>query len=245
MSDNSSTTLVKGLKIIELLSEHSGATLTLISQELSMNKTTVFRLLQTLITTGYVKKFNSQYSLTHNNNLFSQPSAPSLNWITIPIVKEIVNKYHATAFIGILESYEVVISQVFASEDNTDGLKKIGDSTPITMSALGKSIVAFLEPKQQEAFIEGMDFPDGTKYTLDNQNVIRQNLGEIKSQGFALDDEESEIGIRCLAVPIFVNGKSVASLGISNSYNNLKRSELKRIAKDLTQCSQQITNEYF
>ncbi|PMD73903.1 IclR family transcriptional regulator [Companilactobacillus nuruki] len=236
---NSSSTLRNGLAILALLRKNGGLRLTEISNQLILNKSTVLRLLDTLMELNYVKKIDKHYSIKHNN------SDPYLNWISIPVSKEITNHFQTTAFIGILRNENVVITQVLPAKKGFEEFKVLGNSTPINLSALGKGIVAFLSDEQQVNIVKKLTFDKGTKYTITGQKTFLKNLKITAQKGYALDDEESSIGIRCLAVPIYRNGQVIASLGISGSFERLPRQKLQSIAKELIKCSQQITNEFF
>lgn len=242
---NSASTLRNGLKILEILKSTSGLRLTEISQQLGLNKTTVFRLLGTLVELNYLKKIDNKYSLVHQTDITNQYNDPYLNWVAIPVSKNITNKFQTTAFIGILRGKDVVITQVFPANQGFDEFKVLGNVTPVNLSALGKGIVAFLPQDEQTNILKQLNFDIATKYTLSDQLTFQQNLKIIAQQGYALDDEESTIGIRCLAVPIFRNQRVIAALGISGTFDKIPRGKLKQMAHELISCSREITNEFF
>lgn len=242
---NSSSTLRNGLQILEILKKTSSLRLTEIAQQLGLNKTTTFRLLGTLVELDYLKKIDNKYSLVHQTDTTNQYNDPYLNWVAIPVSKNITNKFQTTAFIGILRGKDVVITQVFPTNQGFDEFKVLGNATPVNLSALGKGIVAFLSPAEQKQILDQLNFDIATKYTLSDQLTFQQNLKTIAQTGYALDDEESTIGIRCLAVPIFRNQKVIAALGISGTFERIPRNKLKQMAKELMKCSKEITDEFF
>lgn len=240
---NSTTTLRNGLKILQVLKQTSGLRLTEITQILQLNKTTVYRTLTTLVELNYLKKIDHRYSLVHQeNNLATTVNSAN---IAIPLPKDISTKFKTTAFIGVLNHENVVITQVLPVNNGFDEFKVLGNSTPVNLSALGKAIAAFLSSHEQHTILQQLSFNSGTKYTLSDRLTFQKNLQIINQKGFALDDEESTLGIRCLAVPIFREQKVVAALGISGTFERLPRNKLHQMAQELIRCSQQITNEFF
>lgn len=240
---NSTTTLKNGLKILQLLKQTSGLRLTEIAQTLQLNKTTAYRTLSALIELDYIKKIDHHYSLVHQENYNVTTERSPV--IAIPLTNDISIKFQTTAFIGVLNQENVVITQVLPIDRGFDEFKVLGNSTPVNLSALGKAIVAFLPSRQQQDILQQLSFNSGTKYTLTDRLTFQKNLQIINQKGFALDDEESTLGIRCLAVPIFRDQKVVAALGISGTFERLPRNKLHQMAQDLIRCSQQITNEFF
>ena len=78
----------------------------------------------------------------------------------------------------------------------------VGMSLPMYCSAVGKAMLAWLPAEEQNTIIEATDFQNLTDNTLANADTLRAELKKIRSQGFALDSEELEYGLTCVAVPI-------------------------------------------
>lgn len=239
----SSSTLRNGLKILKSLDQHSGQSLTTLSNNLDLNKSTVFRLLETLVEEKQVKKIDHLYSLDHTNSFLKKPV--NIDPVSIPVSRDILEQFNTTAYIGILSDTNVVITQVFPVKNDFSEFSVLGNVTPVHLSALGKAIVAFLPKDTQEIILEKLHYDIGTKYTLSDHMIFQRNLNVIEEKGYALDDEESSLGIRCLAVPIYRNHQVIASFGLSGTFESLPRTGLVKISKMLMKSSQQITNEFF
>lgn len=241
MTQYLSGTLAKGFKILAYLQQHPSATLNETAMALTLNKTTTFRLLASLVELQYVTKEAQTYTLATANQLLTQVNAPMLNWVAVPIAKKITQKYQVTAYIGILDGPDVVITQVIGFNDDLTEYAKIGSAAPINESALGKSIAAYLPPTKLTTLLTQLK-STATKYTLNDQ-ALAQNLALTRQQGYSLDDEESSFGIRCLAVPIMKGQQVCASLGVSGPLASLQRHQLKQIAKDLQQTSRIVARQ--
>jgi len=239
MSNSSSSTLRNGLKVLDILKNSSGLRLTTIAQKLALNKSTAFRLLNTLVELNYVKKIDNHYSLVH------QSQANFLNWPTIPVPRDLTDNFQTTGFVGILRDKNVIITQVLPVTSGFDEFDVLGNVTPVNLSALGKAVVAYLPELKQKQILQQLTYTTGTKYTLNDQLTFQKNLQIIRQKGYALDDEESTLGIRCLAVPIFQNNIAIAALGISGNFQKIPRGKIQLMAKELCTYSQQITNNFF
>lgn len=240
MADYQVTSLARGLKILTYLQGHGTLRLKDVAQGVELPTATTFRLLSTLVELGYVAQTDRLYHLV--NALPYQPLQERLDWATVPPAKALARKWGVNAYIGILRGSDVVITQVVLAAGTPEEYEKIGGATPINASALGKAIVAWLPASQQEVVIA--DLPESQ---LHDQTLVGKdlamNLAVVHQNGFALDDEESARGLRCLAVPIMLKGQVVAALGVAGSTDALPRQQFKAMARALRICSQGIATE--
>jgi IclR family acetate operon transcriptional repressor len=101
----------------------------------------------------------------------------------------------------------------------------IGARLPMHCTALGKSILAFSGPERIQGVLSELPKPR-TPNTITSEKALREELDLVRSQGFAIDDEENEAGIRCVGAPIIdYTGKAIAAMSISGPCD---RMELER-----------------
>ena len=232
------STLVKAKDVLTLLQAKTSVTLHEVMTALNLSKTTAFRLLYSLTELDFLIKHKNRYYL--KNYFFATKLDQRINWSAVPILKPLVYKYQLSAYIGIIFQNEIVITQVIPAKQHLDDLDRLGESLPLNTSAMGKCALAFLPPKLQDQMLYLNDFPQKTKHTLTDTTSLKHNLKVILAQGYALDDEEKELNFRCVSVPIMESGKSVAVLGLSGSLDALKRCDIKHLAKDMRQKSNEI-----
>ncbi|MCI1986145.1 MAG: IclR family transcriptional regulator [Lactobacillus sp.] len=237
MADYEVTALARGLKILTYLQEHGTQRLTDVALGVGLPSATAFRLLATLVDLGYVTRDDRSYRLA--NALPYQPLQERLDWATVPPAKDLARTWGVNAYIGILRGSAVVITQVVLAAATPEEYEKIGGRTPINASALGKAIVAWLPASQQQAVMAALPAAQPHAHTLTGE-ALATNLAMIHQKGFALDDEESERGLRCLAVPIRHQGRVVAALGVAGATATLPRHQLRTLACALQTCSQTI-----
>lgn len=219
MSESLTATLVKAARIREYVARHPGCALKDIATDLSFNKTTAYRLLTTLV---------------------------QLKWLTKQVVQPLVDARHLTAFLGMQYNGALVISQVFASADRLSDFALLGEQQSLNASALGKCLLAFMDEPTRNTILQTTKWHAATKNSLTDRQDLLYSLAAIHNQGYALDDEEVQLNMRCLAVPVYSqNGQLVATLGVAGSDAALKRRQIRLLAHELDGVSQQLTNLIF
>jgi len=194
------------------------------------NKSTTYRLLNTLVSLQAVQQNeNEKYSL--GNKLFELGNRVSLyqsliNATKIPI-RDIATHIQETVLFGVLKNNQVFYIN---KAESIQGLKistSVGSYQPIHATAIGKILLAFSSETKREALLKSLNFTAITKNTIINKNVLTRELEKIKNQGFALDLEEFELGLICVAIPIFnKNNKLIGSISASGPSS---RFELKNV----------------
>lgn len=219
MSESLTATLVKAARIREYVAGYPGCALKDIATDLSFNKTTAYRLLTTLV---------------------------QLKWLTKQVVQPLVDARHLTAFLGMQYNGALVISQVFASADRLSDFALLGEQQSLNASALGKCLLAFMDEPTRNTILQTTKWHAATKNSLTGRQDLLYSLAAIRNQGYALDDEEVQLNMRCLAVPVYSqNGQLVATLGVAGSDAALKRRQIRLLAHELDGVSQQLTNLIF
>jgi DNA-binding IclR family transcriptional regulator len=113
---------------------------------------------------------------------------------------------------------------------------QVGTLNPLHCTALGKALLAFgdLElPPTLESF---------TLHTITDPHLLRKNLEQVRAQGYAVDDEEFDLGVRCIAVPVFdFRGKAVGSIGISGPATRVTSERLPGLAASVVEIGKALS----
>lgn len=190
------------------------------------NKSTVYRILHTLNSLNIVHQdSNDKYSL--GSKLFELGNRVSIfraiTKLTQDALKEVALDIQETVLLSILKE-----NQVFHIDkaDSLHGLKintSIGSFQPIHATASGKLLLAFLSTVQQNNIIQNIHLRTFSKQTISNTGDLFKELTTIKQQGFALDMEELESGLVCIAIPIKnKNKKVIAALSASGPLSRFR-----------------------
>ncbi len=191
-----------------------------LAQRLNLHVSSVHRLLTTLMSLGYVEQ-NPQDSRYRLGLKMVELGAMVLGQIELrreagPYLKTLSEKTGETANLIVLEQGEVVYIEKAESPASLRFFNRIGKRAPSHCTGGGKALLANLPPAQVQEIIAEKGMPRLTSQTIADEKVLWKELARIKEAGYALDNEECEEGVRCVASPVFNHmGVPVAALSIS------------------------------
>jgi DNA-binding IclR family transcriptional regulator len=220
--NNSVQAVSNALKILEILSNTPKYGVSELARILGCQKGSVFRLLSTLKNEGYITQDeeNEKYSLTLKlfkigsntvNNL-------DLNTVAFPIITRLSKLTSETIHRCIIENNQLIYLQKIES---THALKvtmmsRVGQSTPLYCTGVGKVLLAYQNIDTIQKYIQSTQFEKFTEHTVVDPQELTIELEKVRSYGIAYDNEEHELGVRCVAAPIFdQEGTILAALSIS------------------------------
>lgn len=240
MSQYEVATLKKGLLILDALRQTEELTLSEIIKKFDLNKSTAFRLIYTLESMGYVKKEGKAYRASHKISIYSAPESVKVNWLTAAPLYQLSTELGETVYVGTLIGNDVVTTQVVDGNHAVRSHSEVGERAPAHLSALGKVILAFLNNHERESIIKQLTLVRKTEKTFSDVHLLRAHLQVIHDQGYSVDDEETEIGLRCVAVPVFHHGRVIAAVALSGPASRITKKRDKLLSKKLMACSEQI-----
>lgn len=214
--------LRKALLILEEMTKiESPFRLQDLSLRLSMSPSTVSRFINTFIDFGYIKKdpnTNSYYMTMKLAGLGAHTRAnfPFQQMLT-KYVREISKHFNETSSLCVENDMQMVYIATEESQRHIlKNLKRIGHVAPIHATGVGKChLLNYSEAKLNE-LVEKKGLQRLTDHTIVTLEDLRKEIELVKNQGYALDNEECEVGVRCVAVPIKdYTGTVVASISIS------------------------------
>ncbi|MFZ0445683.1 MAG: IclR family transcriptional regulator C-terminal domain-containing protein [Bacillus sp. (in: firmicutes)] len=241
MTKNEVSTLKKGLLLLELVRQRNGITLREVMDEQNLSKSTAFRLLTTLEETGYIYKIQTHYFI--NLNMFSVEKRSENDWTSFHSVYQMAKTLQMSTYIGKVDGTDLVMTQVLHAPFQKTAHEEMGNRSKLHQSALGKVILANLDHEELTSILKKLSLERATNNTFQDSQLFRYHLKAILQDGYAFDDEERIVGIRCVAVPVFRNGTVIAALAIAAPAEQISRSNLKQIALKLHGGSKAITKE--
>ena len=239
--------LDKSLFILETLLQHSSSmSIMEISKKLKIYPSTIHRILNTLKYRGYVEQnpVNQKYRLGLKLVELGMSRYHQIDLVkeAHPFLKELVNQCNETVQLGILDQEEVLY---IAKEDCPRTIRmvsQVGRRAPLHSTALGKILLAYLPKKEKEGIIAHKNFSCFTEHTITEKKELEKELDKVKKQGFALDREENEKEIYCIAAPIRdYSGEVVAALSISSLSYRINTNQQEDLKKFLLQISIKIS----
>jgi IclR family transcriptional regulator, KDG regulon repressor len=146
-----------------------------------------------------------------------------------------------TVHLAILDSDEIVYINYLESRNAVRISSAIGLRKPAHCTAEGKAILAF-QPTEDGARLKNLQLERRTPRTISDSKALAAELAAIRAQGFAVDDEESEIGMRCIAAPICdETGHATAAVGIAGPIQRLPKKLLLSFAPAVIKATDEIS----
>jgi len=237
----------KTFRVIDVVSRHpEGIQLGELSVKCAgQPKATIFRILHTLKELGYVQQDarSSAYSMTHQLEwLGRSESRQALKVAVRPHLERLLQQFEQTVALAILDGEELLYIEVL------DGLRSIrlnaavNTSAPVHSTSLGKAILSRLPPDEL-ARILSRGLEKLTPNTITSTGHLEQHLAEVRSQGYAVDDEETEKGARCVgAVICGSQGEPIAAISVSGPLSFMPFERIPKIARELKKACRSISD---
>lgn len=230
--------VAKALDILSCFANHkSELGISDIAEGMEINKSTVYGLVNTLVAKGYLeqnpetKRYRLGIKLFELGNLVGRRM--DLFTDAMPFCEELSNRFNASVHLAARYGDEVVY---IGKVDNPDAYivySQVGKRVPMHCTGVGKAILAFLDPVEQAKFIAG-DLQRFTEFTITSPAQLRDNLAMSRRRGYAIDDEEIQLGLRCIAAPIFNHeNEPLAALSLSGPVAKFPLNELDAIAEQV------------
>jgi DNA-binding IclR family transcriptional regulator len=239
--------LKKALRILELeRASGSGLDVNEIGQKTNISRSTAYRVLSHLEREGYVARTDrGVYRIGAKLvRLASQASSQSaLQEVARPVLQSLSQATGETVNLAVLDGDQVLYIEVIESTHNFRLVSKIGMHRPIYSTALGKALAAFLCPREWEYLIGLMSFRPLTPQTITSRIELEREFERVRCQGYALDNEETVLGARCVGAPILDSrGEPLASVSIAGPITRVSEDKISSFAAALKQAATQISN---
>jgi IclR family acetate operon transcriptional repressor len=212
--------LRKGLEVIDCFARQETWSLAELTAALRQSKPTIFRILHTLEDFGYLAKDRAtgRYMLTLRFHTLGSAAVrhEQLRWQALPPLQDLARDTGETVHVGILYDGEAICVQAVDGTRLVRMHAFVGKRTPAHASALGKVLLAHRPDSDVDALRTAKGLSRFTKHTITDPAVLREALQRVRAQGWALDDEEMELGLRCLGAPITDHtGRPCACVAVS------------------------------
>lgn len=218
----SNQTAEKVILVLEALARQNQPTKLIdLSREVDMNTSTLYRFLMALQNTGYVVQHESNGKYELNLKLCQLAdlvkSHFSISNVLHPFVVEASELFHESAHLAQVDRDKIVyVDNVTASSQSLMIRHYIGNTAPMHCTGIGKLFLSEYSSDQLDGYISREGLPSYTEHTFSTRDSLLNELQGIRNCGYSYDNEECEIGVRCIAVPIRdYSSKIVAGLSIS------------------------------
>jgi IclR family KDG regulon transcriptional repressor len=194
--------------------------ITELSRRLKLHKNNIFRILATLENRGYIEqnRVTDNYRLGLGTLELGQTYIRHTGLLRVarPITEELGKKVNENVYIGILKENYAFYLDVVESAHTVRVLSRVGCRVPTYCSAMGKAQLAFETPETIAEVLGKKELKKFTPSTISDRDKVVEHLALVKELGYAVDDEEWDEGVRCVAAPIYdYTRKVVGAVSIS------------------------------
>ena len=233
-----STTAAKALRVLEAVAASTQPiTLADVAEQVGLDRSTAYRMLSTLVGTGYLlrdtatKRYTLSFKLIAlSRNLLAENEATRASR---QVLEELTAATGESAYLNVLDGYQTLVIQKVKGTQLVSVDFDIGDRSELHCTSIGKALAAFQEPTFVQAVIAA-GLPSRARNTITDPDVFREELRRVRTQGYAIDDHEFEDTMRCIAAPVFEQGNRVRmGISISGPDSRFSLAHLKRLRTPL------------
>jgi IclR family pca regulon transcriptional regulator len=241
--------LERGLAVIQVFSrEHPTLTLSEVARLSGTTRATARRILLTLERLGHVRSDGRRFALTPHVLCLGWAYLSSLNLaeLALPFMEDLTSKTGESCSIATLDLPDIVYVARVPTHRIMSITLSIGSRLPAHATSMGRVLLADLEPAELDAYLDRPAFAPLTDRTIVDPGALRAELDAVARQGWALVDEELELGLRSIAVPLRnAEGRAAAALNVSAAVSRAPVEHLRGDFLPLLQCAAQGISSAF
>lgn len=241
VSKNIIKPLYRGIKVLELLAEKGPVGIEQIFRYTKIPRSSVFRILCTFEYLGYVRR---KLSGSNSNAILWELelkllsltrlilSRLDLKTVIRDILEKLADETGETVQLCIYNNGEALYIDAIKKSKSLIAYAEVGTELDINVCAPGMVLTAALEDEEIDALLSKKQFQKNTIYTINNPKELKKKLKEVAQKGFAYDNQEFAIGIRCVAAPVYnYNGKVVCAINITGHVSTMSDDQIDILVK--------------
>ena len=218
-----------------------------ISRDLKINKSTLLRFLLTLQNHGYViqDEYTARYSLTYKICTIASRVKDSIDIreLCTPAMHKISAAFGESVSLAIEQNQKAVyIEIVEGPELMLRTMQRIGKVAPLYCTGIGKLFLLNLSDKELEEYAAKEKMTKFTENTITNLDALKAELARVRENGYAFDNEECEIGARCIAMPIRdMSGRVIAGISATGPTTRMTDAHIQENLPVITRATQELS----
>lgn len=238
----------RALLLLEALSQHSsGCSIKQLAELTGLNKSTIHRILHTLLTFGYVRQnpktddYHLGFQILNlSNHLMEEFDIVS---IAKPYIKKACDETGLVIQLSTRNNDSAVfLDKVENPNQNVRMYSKVGRSIPLYCSSSGKALLAWNEPEEILHTVNSTNYQAFTQYTIPDSTAFLQEIDVIQKKGYAIDFFEHEITVCCAAAPIINSSrKTVAAVCFAGTFLQINASNLPDYIRKIHETAKNIS----
>jgi DNA-binding IclR family transcriptional regulator len=237
----------RAVSILEILANSKrGLSLAQVSRELKLPKSSAHCLLLTLERLGYLRRSDETHRYTFGLKLFALANITlmriDLRAQAAPLLSALMQKLRMTLHLAILERGEAVLIEKLEPPNLHKLATWIGKRMDVHCTGVGKALIAHLPQEELDHLVRERGLPRHNENTIVSIQKLGEQLAQVRRIGYALDNEEDEIGLRCVACPVLdQNGKPIAAISVAGTTSQITGDNLTLLADELKRAASHIS----
>jgi IclR family transcriptional regulator, acetate operon repressor len=229
--DGSVQSLRRAFELLERLADTGGeASLSELAASSGLPMPTIHRLIRTLVALGYVRQnTNRRYALGGRLIRLGENASMQFGVWARPLLAELVDEVGETANLAVLERDEVVYVSQVPSKHSMRMFTEVGRRVLPHGTGVGKAILSQLPADEVRALLKRTGMPAYTEHTCTDPDTLLTHLAKVAELGYAMDESEQELGVRCVAAPL-TGTPARAAVSVSGPEGRLTKEAVDRIA---------------
>lgn len=238
--------LDRGLVLLQIIADADGLSLTSIAQRAGIAPSTAHRILATLKASGFVECDDARGGYLIGVRAFKIGAAFLRNRKLVDIgrrtLRKLMQSSGETTNIAIENDGGVIYLSQFESHNSIRAFHRPGARGPLHATALGKAILSTLPDKDVQKMLHHIGLPRFTAGTIVDAKQLLGDLALVRKRGWAVDDEEREVGLRCLGAPIFnEHGEALGAISVSGPTVRMTEERLGELGPMVKRAAAEIT----
>ncbi len=239
--------LARASTIIDVIAVtgEEGVGLSEISRETSLNKTTAFNLIASLVTLGFLEqdRQSKRYRLGLRNLELGRIVQQRLHisHLARPVLAELCKKTNETVNLGLPKLFDLLVIDSFQGSRQLHATAYAGWRSLYHCTALGKAMLSQWDEPMRRTVYRLQGLPRQTPSTITDIDTLEAKLAQFLAQGYSLDVEENELGVNGIATAIFDGmGEVAAAISVCGPSNRLTEDVMEQIATDVIAAADSI-----
>jgi len=247
LNDSPSVAVERALAMLEAVAlESDGLSNADISRKLNIPKSSASYILRTLETQGYLNRNpeTGKYRVGLKVLSLSRGALTGIDVreVALPVMRHLMKQTNLTCHLAILDGPMAVYIEKVEPEGFIKMDTWVGRRMPVHATSVGKSLVAHIPRGKVEQIIAERGMEKRTPKTITSLPRLLKELDKVREQGYAIDDEENNIGARCLGAPVFnQSGAIEAAVGLSGTIQQVNSHTMPRIIEHLKDAARHVS----
>ena len=238
--------VVRALDILCLFQQAEELGISEIAREMGLGKSTAYGLVNSLVSRAFLEQSvtSKKYRLGIRNFELGRCTQQRMNLRgeAAPLIKELLLPYHETVHLAAHFQGEGVFLETFPLLGAAALSTQAGQRFPMHCSGMGKAMLAYLPEEYLRRHIFNRPLKALTPYTITDPGALAEELALARRCGYAVDNQESELGLRCIGAPILdFRGQVSAAVSVCGPVYRMDEQRMQQIASSLVQCARLIS----